>query len=63
MSKSVGIRLSDDEARLLTSAMDAEKQPGDRGGLATFIRRAALRDAERLLAAEPPSPPRDTEGR
>lgn len=51
MSKTVGIRLNADELELLLEALkiDVEQRPGDRGGVAAWLRRVGLREARRVV--------------
>jgi len=51
MSEVLGLRLRDDEWQLLERAAELEAQPGDRGGMSTWVRRVALREAQRVVDA------------
>lgn len=52
VSKVVGIRLSVSEVDTLTRASRIEDGLGQRGGLSGWLRRLALREADRLLREE-----------
>jgi uncharacterized protein (DUF1778 family) len=49
MSKVRALRLTDAEEALINEAAELEEQPGDRGGIAVWTRRFALREAKRVV--------------
>lgn len=52
MAKLLGIRFSDEEQALLEKAVEQTAEPGDRGGLSAWARRAILKEAQRVLGKE-----------
>lgn len=49
MSEVMGLRLRDDEKKLIGQAAELEKEPGDRGGASSWARRVVLREAQRVV--------------
>jgi hypothetical protein len=52
MSKTIGIRFSEEEEALLEKAMAATTVLGDRGGLSAWVRRVVLKEAQRVVGGE-----------
>jgi hypothetical protein len=55
MSDVMGLRLRDDEKKLIERAAELEAPPGDRGGASAWARRVLLREAQRVVDANVPS--------
>ena len=51
MHKTLGVRVSEEENKLLEDAMQLDNPLGQRGGIASWVRRAALREAKRIVSA------------
>jgi len=51
----MGLRLRDDEKKLIERAAELEAPPGDRGGASAWARRVLLREAQRVVDANVPS--------
>jgi uncharacterized protein (DUF1778 family) len=51
----MGLRLREDEKKLIEDAAKLQAEPGERGGASSWMRRVILREARRVMEAAQPA--------